>query len=98
MTPYWTIKFEPLGPHFDIDLFYSDPKNLAREVIEAPHVTDILRINMKFQSALRVIPRGPTTCVSAVKCAMGIRAWWILTPKQLYFYLRRKGAKSIKGA
>ena len=28
------------------------------------------------------------TCVEAAKAVLGIRAWWILTPFQLYNYLR----------
>lgn len=30
---------------------------------------------------------GPVTCVEFVKHLLGIRAWWILTPWQLYRYL-----------
>lgn len=31
------------------------------------------------------------TCVSEVKRMLGIRAWWIITPKQLERYLIKKG-------
>ena len=37
--------------------------------------------------------RGPMTCVETVKALLGIRAWWILTPRQLYRRLRREDAK-----
>nr|AKH47357.1 hypothetical protein [uncultured marine virus] len=98
LTPEWTIKFEPLAPHFDTDIWFMDPVDAVTSYINDPGVTDILKINLKFQTAEAFIPRGIITCVSAVKCAMGLRAWHILTPKQLYFYLLRKGATSLKGA
>jgi len=31
----------------------------------------------------------PATCVSVVKACLGIRAWWVLTPHQLYKYLQK---------
>lgn len=32
---------------------------------------------------------GPLTCVEAVKLALGVRAFWVRTPHQLYQYLRK---------
>lgn len=32
----------------------------------------------------------PATCVSIVKACLGIRAWWVLTPYQLYKYLKKR--------
>lgn len=34
---------------------------------------------------------GPPTCVEAVKWALGISAFWVRTPWQLYNYLERSG-------
>ena len=39
--------------------------------------------------------RGPMTCVETVKALLGIRAWWIITPRQLYRRLRADGAKVV---
>lgn len=36
---------------------------------------------------------APGTCVSIVKACLGIRAWWVLTPHQLYKYLQKHGAQ-----
>lgn len=36
----------------------------------------------------KFIFRGLLTCVSMVKHLLGIRAWWVVTPKQLYNYIR----------
>lgn len=36
------------------------------------------------------------TCVELVKRALGIHAWWILTPRQLYHHIRKlKGEKYV---
>lgn len=40
--------------------------------------------------------RPPLTCVELVKSALGIRAWWIVTPRQLARFLRRRcGAQVV---
>lgn len=47
--------------------------------------------------APRAMPflRGPMTCVETVKSLLGIRAWWLITPRQLYRRLRADGAKVL---
>jgi len=30
---------------------------------------------------------GAYTCVETVKSLLGIKAWWVITPKQLYRYI-----------
>lgn len=37
----------------------------------------------------------PATCVSVVKGVLGIRAWWVLTPYQLYKYLLKHGGQHL---
>jgi len=39
--------------------------------------------------------RGPMTCVEVVKAALGLRAPWTLTPRQLARRLRRAGAAPV---
>ncbi|MFO1129306.1 MAG: hypothetical protein U1E66_12840 [Rhodospirillales bacterium] len=39
----------------------------------------------------RCAPLRPFTCVEAVKRALGLRAPWIFTPRQLYRHLVRQG-------
>jgi hypothetical protein len=43
----------------------------------------------------KFILRGLMTCVSVMKHLLGIRSWWVITPKQLYNYLKRKGYGKI---
>ena len=33
---------------------------------------------------------GPTTCVEVTKMALGIRAFWVRTPRQLFKYISRR--------
>lgn len=37
-------------------------------------------------------PRGPLTCVNVIKHLLGIRAFWVNTPEQLYDYLKKREA------
>lgn len=34
---------------------------------------------------------GPTTCVEVAKMALGIRAFWVRSPLQLFKYIQRRG-------
>lgn len=38
---------------------------------------------------------GPPSCVEVVKMALGIRAFWVRTPRQLYNYIRRRNGVVI---
>ena len=38
---------------------------------------------------------GPPTCVEIVKAALGIRAFWVRTPYQLYKYINRRNGVII---
>lgn len=44
----------------------------------------------------RYIGRGFITCVSVAKAVLGVRAWWVVTPYQLYLHMRRLGASGIE--
>lgn len=44
----------------------------------------------------RALARGPMSCVETIKAALGIRAPWVLTPRQLARHLRRRlGARPV---
>lgn len=38
----------------------------------------------------------PYTCVSVVKALIGVRHWWIISPRQLYNYLLKHGATEVR--
>jgi hypothetical protein len=44
---------------------------------------------------LRPRVRGPMSCVEMCKALLGIRACWIVTPRQLWRHLRARGARVI---
>ena len=96
LTPRWTLKFEPLANHFDIDLWYADPDEVAASFLQKPEITDILKIQLLFRTGSEFVPRGVMNCVSSVKACIGVRAWHIITPKQLYNFLIHEGAKSLR--
>jgi hypothetical protein len=50
--------------------------------------TRVLRCRREKTSPM--VPFGMKTCVSVVKAVTGIRAAWVLTPRQLYNYLSTK--------
>lgn len=39
--------------------------------------------------------RGLTTCVSLTKMRLGIKAWWVVTPRQLHDYLLEEGQREV---
>jgi hypothetical protein len=41
------------------------------------------------KNSRRPVAPFPFTCVEAAKRVLGIRAWWVVTPWQLYRYLMR---------
>lgn len=94
LTPKVTLKTESLSAMLDIDVWYQDPDEIARQFLKG--ATDILTLTLPYKSALRYTPRGLITCVSMVKAVMNLNAWWILTPRQLYIYLKQAGARSLK--
>ena len=59
-----------------------------RDTSAFPGVGHVAPAHQHFQRGWR--PRGLFTCVTAVKHLLGIRAWWIITPHQLYRYLQRR--------
>lgn len=50
-------------------------------------------LNIEYQPRDAVCYRGIYSCVSIVKAALGIEKWNIITPRQLYLYL--KGRESV---
>ena len=94
MAPRITLKMEAQSSNIDFDVWHADPNEVAAAFL--PFSTDILRITLPFKTSLRYSPRGIITCVSIVKSAMDIKAWQVLTPEELYRYLLKIGAQSLK--
>ncbi len=71
------------GPEHDV------PGLLAAGGCRVLHVTGERRVSY--------LGRGLLTCVSVVKQLVGMRAWTVITPAQLYRRLIRDGAEVIHG-
>lgn len=84
----FTIKAEPLSWGVDHQLFYAEPEDVARGFVDAG-ATCAVRVTLTLPPTRDdvVIYRGVYTCVAAVKAAMGLRCWWVWTPRQLCRYL-----------
>ncbi len=62
---------------FDLAEFYRDH---GYAVIEAP---------LPQGGSINLMPFMPATCVAMCKRLLGVHAWWVQTPSQLYRHLRR---------
>ncbi len=82
--PYW-LRVNPHLEFMDVELIRSDCAPHA--LLENTHCQRVV--------ALRRLHRwrtphifAPATCVEVVKELLGIRAWWMITPRQLFDYVR----------
>jgi len=82
----WVL-IEPFGSWLEVQVMPYGPKdNVPQLMVSLGH--KVMYIRKSRQN--KFIMRGILTCVTIMKHLLGIRAWWILTPKQLAKYLERK--------
>jgi hypothetical protein len=68
---------------------------LAREALKDGATCVVkIAIDQKFTGAY--VPRGLLTCVSLIKAALGLKAWFVWTPEHLARYLLRSGGSLIE--
>ena len=96
MTHQWTQVFDPLGRFINCDFWFMDPQDVKAHYIQEPMVSDVVRINILYQTDGGVTFRGVGSCVSLIKAYLNIKAWWVLTPRQLWYYLLRNNGVSLK--
>ena len=97
MADEYTLKMEVTSSRIDTAIWWADPATVADSFVALPDVTTILRVRVDIDDQIRYIPRGMLTCVSGVKALLGVRAWWVVTPKQLHNYLLGIGAEPHEG-
>ena len=70
-------------------LDYTEEEDLF-EIIRGECIDGVCRVDLSLDTERIRIPWvfGPWTCVEQIKALLGIRAPWILTPRQLHRYLR----------
>lgn len=95
MADQYCLKVEVAAKRIDTNCWWAPPDNVIEHFLKAG-VTDILRVRVDIGGNSRYIPRGLLTCVSATKSLLGLRAWWVLSPLQLYAHLIRHGATSVR--
>lgn len=78
-----------------IELMDGSPEKLSHALVANGEATDVLVVKCsRRHRRLSPLP-GLLNCVSLVKAAIGLRAWWCWTPKLLYLILLRRGARSV---
>lgn len=86
---YW-VKTEKYWSHLDSEVYPVDGNPHIRCLVNDADVVVPVEVNIKPSKT--PISLGLMTCVSVVKAQLGLRKFWILTPRQLYNYLT-KGEK-----
>lgn len=87
MADRHTIKIEPMSWGMDIEVFWEDIDFIAEEYLKSG-VTAVVKYYVeKPPKRPGYVPRGVITCVSVLKSFLGIRAWRIWTPWQLFVYM-----------
>lgn len=84
---FW-IKTDFLLGWTDISVLCYDYKDSIHDITEGQEV--VIQYVERWRKPRYRVPFlfAPWTCVEAMKSLLGIRAWWVLTPYQLYKYLR----------
>lgn len=84
---YNWILIDPLGSWLEVQVMpYTHEDNVPQMMIELGHKVLYVKKNREN----RFILRGIMTCVNIMKHLLGVKSWWIITPKQLYNYLVRE--------
>jgi hypothetical protein len=93
---FWTRALDPAFAHVEIwreigeGYFVAlrpDHEFIDVDVIEGPPSGIYQYVTARRRLGVPLCPIGLKTCVSVAKAALGLRAPWIITPKQLYDYV-----------
>ena len=88
---YWIV-INPLFPYTLVDIIpvldYPDIRTLLNGHKYKTVMTVKAEVNIKERYTLCII-----NCVEIIKSLLGIRAFWVWTPYQLYKYLKKHGGK-----
>lgn len=87
-----TVIVNAMSHRLDADWIALPIGSYARELLER-HGCWIVAYTTSIPP--RPVHRPICTCVEIVKAVLGIRAPWVLTPWQLYRWLRRRGAAVV---
>lgn len=80
---YW-VAVRPNHSHMTCDVMIGAPR------VGENSVTKLQTVTCLRQATTPMLPIGMKTCVTVVKAVLGVRAAWVLTPKQLYRHIRKR--------
>lgn len=84
---YNWLAIDPIGSMLHVDVLdYTEKDDVPRLLASQGHKV----VYIRKQQNDKFIMRGMMTCVTITKHLLGIRAWWVMTPKQLAKHLVRK--------
>jgi hypothetical protein len=89
-----TMFIDPLAGGLVVEHFPQPVEWVTRHFVDADVWT------LAYPAAPARVHRRPPlrpllTCTEVVKAAIGLRAWWVITPRQLARALRRRGAVPV---
>lgn len=92
----YSVMINPGTDHVAIDVLFRSPKSIVDAALSEGATCAIkIAIDQKFTGAY--VPRGLLTCVSLIKAALGLKAWYVWTPEHLARHLLRNGGEIITG-
>ena len=88
---YW-VMVHPRIAYLEVQVLYEYEleEDIVR-IVENMEIVGLCKVNFDHLDTDRIrLPWvfGPWTCVEQIKALVGIRAPWVLTPRQLWKYLR----------
>lgn len=92
----FTLKVEMQQSYVDTDFWYATPAVVAEHYLRDEQVADVVRVDVDIDGRRGYIPRGMLSCVTVLKAVLQLRAWWVLTPRQLHQYLLLRGGSSLR--
>lgn len=82
--------WRPLGDDLYLTLEPYHDYLVTRVVEGLPDAQVYQRVTARRRRGMPLVPFGLKTCVSVVKAALGLRAAWIITPKQLFNHIEKR--------
>lgn len=85
------VKVECLLNTLNSEIFFGT----SSQLLEMYKATNIIQITVEVNPTAKTLDLLPVNCVSMVKKQLGVNKPFILTPKQLYAHLVRRGGKEV---
>lgn len=96
LTEQKVIRVNALSTYIDLDFWEGTPDQVSKEFLQEKNVVDIVKISLPLVKKSSYNIRGILNCVTIVKSFLGLKCWWIMTPKQLRRHLLSLGGKSLR--